>query len=198
MYKIQDLSSNTFTDTMVRQSIVLFIESRLWNSRGSNHTNIICNPMQDHQLGSPSHKEYYGGSFICSQAWCATISCCLSSLLFLTIRCNWRLIDKMYDARHGPTSDKVILEVGILIRRSSHKPTSRCGHVRRKFLFNIPTDGKTPIVQNRSSNLYMIENLSSKSGCTCWSMFQITTHLFKAIKVSLTWCNTKTGHSSNT
>jgi hypothetical protein len=106
---------------MVRKRIVAFVVSRMGNGRGGNHTSIITKHPRGTIEGYSHHTEsiteindLLGG--LTSNHEFRSIGGRFYSLLLLAKRNDRCLVDKMDNATHGSTSDKVMIEVGILVR----------------------------------------------------------------------------------
>jgi hypothetical protein len=156
MEEKDDLSSNAFTDMRVGEGVVTFVESRMLNGGGSDDTSMISK----HPRRTIKRYTHHGNSItevndvitcLANNHEFGAIGSRFYSLLFLTIRRNGCLVDKMSDTRHSTTSDKVMIKVSILVGSRTHKFAAWYLLVRRKFLSDRTIDSRTPVVLKRSS-----------------------------------------------
>jgi hypothetical protein len=118
----------------------------------------------------------------------------LYGLLLLAKGNDRCLVDKMNDARHGSTFDKVMVEVVILVGSSTFKLTSSNRLVRRKFLHDITINREALVLLNRGSHTFMVRDFNTKTYSTRRSATKVAVHAIKLIEMALTRRTTRRRH----
>jgi hypothetical protein len=149
---------------------VEFVKSRVGNGRGDNCTSIISKHTRGTIKGYSHHMERKTEindllSGLTTKHRFRSIGGHIFSLL-LFAKDNRCMVDKMNNARNGSTSDKSMVEIGILVGGSTHKLTSRYRLFRRKFLSDITINREAPVILNRGSYTFMVGDFNTKTYST--------------------------------
>jgi hypothetical protein len=188
---------------MVRKGIVTFVKSIMLNGRGCNHTFIITKHPRRTIKGYAHHTERIPeiddllGSLASNHEF-RSIGSRYYSLLLLAKGNNRGLVDKINDTRHGSDSDKVMVEISILVSSGTHLFTSGYGLVRRKFLSDITINRVGPIILFRSSKGFMVWDFDTETCSIRRIATKVAIHTFESFEMALTGRTAITRHSSNT
>jgi hypothetical protein len=93
---------------------------------------------------------------------------------------------KMKNSRHGSTSDKFMVEIDILVGRSTHKLTSRYRLVRRKFLSDITINRGALVKLNRGCHTFMGRDFNTETCGARRILTKVSVHALKSVKMDLT------------
>jgi hypothetical protein len=176
---------------MVRRRIVAFVKTIVGNGSRVNHTSIIAKhargTIEEYAHQTESISEINDSlSGLKSNHEFQSLGSCFYTLQLLAKGTNKCLFDKLNDARHCSASDKVMVEISILVGSSTYRLTSRYRLVRRKFLSYITINRRAPVILNRSSHIILVRDNKQEPCRTRPIATKVAIRVFKSIEIALT------------
>jgi hypothetical protein len=145
-----DIRSNRFTNAMVSQGIMAFVEGGMRNGATGNDTLVVSKHIglaikrnSQHSKSITKVRNLFSGNASSNEL--GTIGSSFNSLLTFGEPVHRSLVDKMKDSCTGPSSSEVMYEISTFKGSSANKIASWSRHVKRKFLIRVTIDTVGPI-----------------------------------------------------
>jgi hypothetical protein len=149
--ELNDIRSNRFTNAMVGQGIMAFVEGGMRNGATgddtlvvSKHIGLVIKRNSHHSKSITKVHNLFSGNVSSNEL--GTIGSSFNSLLTFGESFHRILVDKMKDSCTGPSSSEVMHdEISIFKGSSANRIASWSRHVKRKFLIRVTIDTGGPI-----------------------------------------------------